>query len=153
MPVAGKAQMANAAQPLLLQKIGNDAPALVQIGGQGALVNVMQQIKIKVIHAALFQLLLKDRRRVVALLHLMSGILRGQIEAFPRGVRQRPANDPLGRTAVVGVCRVKVIHAAVEGQLYHSTGGLLIHLAGGQGGQAHGAKAQQGQLFTLKGTI
>ena len=24
---------------------------------------------------------------------------------------------------------------------------------GGQGGQAHGAKAQQGQLFTLKGTI
>ena len=64
VPVAGEAQVADTAAPLLLHQIVVDAVLRVQVGVDVHLTDVVEEIEIKIVHPALFQLLLKN------LLHL-----------------------------------------------------------------------------------
>ena len=51
---------------------------------------------------------------------------------------------------MVGIGGVKIVHAALNGAAHHFGSSLLVNLTVGSLGQTHGAKAQQGQLFSMK---
>ena len=82
-------------QPLLLFEVVDNAPLGIQIDLHGLLVNIMQQIEIKITHTALTQLVFENLCRIIALAaDLVTGIFGGKIVAVPGIFGQRPANDP-----------------------------------------------------------
>ena len=150
--MAGKAQMPDAPAPLLLHKILDDAPTGIQIGGQGIFAHVVQQIEIKILHAALLQLPLEYRGRIVRFADLMAGILAGKQERFPRMLFQAAPEDQFRFAIVIGIRGIKVIHAVFQRVVHHLFRLRLVHLAGAiaQKRKPHGPKAEQGNPFPLK---
>ena len=145
--------MADAALFLLLQEIVDDAPAGVRIRLDGLFVHVMQQVEVKVVHAALFQLLLENGSGIVVAAELVTGVFGGQIEAAAVVVLQHTAHDPLGHAAVIGIGGVEIVDAMLHGIADHVRRGLFVDVRRGAAGnqrQTHGAEAQQGQLFAVK---
>ena len=139
--------MPDAPQTLLFQKVIHDAPPRVEVGVDGHLAHIVQQVEVEIFHAAFLQLLLKDRRRVIALAQLMPRVFRREQEALSRVFFEHAPHHPFGFAAVVGVCRVKVIHAMRQGVFRHLRHLRLDDFARLVHRQAHRAKAQHGQLF------
>ena len=145
--------MADAAQTLLLHKVVHDAPSRVRVGPDGVLIHVVHEVEVKVLHATLFQLFLKNGGGVVGIAELVAGVLGGEVIAFPGIGRQGPAQHHLGHAAVVGVGGVEVVDAVLHGIAHHLRCQVLVDGAVRQHRQAHGAEAQAGQLQSLKVTI
>ena len=147
--VAGKAEVLYAAVRLLLKEVIKVLILGVAVVVYGVLVDVMQQVEVEVFHAALFELLLKDRFGV-ELLHtlddLMSRKLIGKIKALPRVAREGLAYGKLGAAAVIGIGRVKVIDPARNSTVDHAVELLLIDvliLAAGDERKTHRAEAER----------
>ena len=132
--VGGEAQMADAALFLLLQEIVDDAPAGVRIRLDGLFVHVMQQVEVKVVHAALFQLLLENGSGIVVAAELVTGVFGGQIEAAAVVVLQHTAHDPLGHAAVIGIGSVEIVDAMLHGIADHVRRGLFVDVRRGAAG-------------------
>ena len=151
--VAGEAQMLDPPLPLLFNEIFDNAPTGIGIGGIGVLTNVMQQVEVKILDTAFFQLLVKYGRRVVVVADLMTGIFGGEVIAVPGESVQDLSDDHLGHAAVIGVGSVKIIDAVVQSVAHHFLRPRLVDAAVGLGGQAHGAEAETRELLSLKITI
>ena len=149
--MAGKAQMANAAQSLLLLEVVHDAPPGVQVGFHGLFIDIVEQIEVKILHPALFQLFLEDFCGVVAVAQdLVAGILGGEIVAASGVVAEDSADDPLGLAVVIGIGRVEIVYTMPHGIGHHFFDLGFVNGSVGVCGQAHGAKAQQAELQTCK---
>ena len=133
----------------LLHKVIHNAPSLVHVGGNGVFVYVVQQIKVEVLHAALFQLFLEGGGRVIMAADLMAGILVRQIPALSGVAAESLAYGDLGSAAVVGSGSVKVVYTVGESVVHHLIHGFLVNAAVFQHRQSHSAKAQcrQGKLL------
>lgn len=83
VPVAGEAQVADTAAPLLLHQIVVDAVLRVQIGVDVHLTDVVEEIEIKIVHPALFQLLLKNLLHLGHVGQVVTGELVGNVKFFP----------------------------------------------------------------------
>ena len=142
--------MTDAAPLLLLHKVIHDAPPRIVVHADGVFIDVVQQIKIKVLHLALFQLLLKNIRRIVALRHHVAGKLCGQIKAFSGMLFQAGAHHRLRMILHIRPCGIEVIHSMVHGVVHHGLRQCGIDLSVLQHRQTHGAKAQHRQLYSLK---
>ena len=151
--VAGKAQMLNSAQSFLFNKIVNDSPAGISIGGVGILADIVQQVEVKILHAAFFQLLGKDCRRIIAVADLMAGILGGKIIAVPGELVQDLPDNHLGHAAVIGIGGVKIIDALLQRIAHHFLRPCLVDASVSPGRQTHGAEAETRELLSLKFTI
>ena len=138
--------MPDAPEPLLLQEEGHDAVFLVAVCADAVFVHVVQEIIVKVVHAALFQLLEEDLARVHRLEILMPRILVRETVRIPRISRKRLADGGLRLPAVVGLGGVKVIHAVREGVVHHRVHLRLIDVLLSAGArQTHRAEAEQAQ--------
>ena len=142
--------MTDAAPLLLLHKVIHDAPPRIVVYTNGILINIVHQIKIKVLHLALFQLLLKNVRRIIGLRHHVAGKLCGQIKAFSGLFLQAGAHHRLRMILHIRPCGIEVIHSMVQGVVYHALRQCGIDLSVLQHRQTHGAKAQHRQLYSLK---
>ena len=152
VPVAGEAQVADAAVLLLLHEIVKDAVLGVQVGVDVHLAHVVKQIEVEIIHPALFQLLLKDLPYLGHVGQVIAGELVSQIEPVPGVLGQGLSHHQLGIAAVVAPGGVVVVHPAGHGLVHQSGGRRLVHLGvvPVHDGQAHTAHTQGGQLQVLK---
>ena len=142
--MAGKTQVLNSAQALLLLEIVQNVPFGVHVDLHGFFVDVVQQVEVEVVHAAFFQLFLKDFGGVIAIAeNLVTGVLGGEVIAVPGVFAQHPAHHPLGLAAMVGIGGVEVIHPGLHGHLRHAGDLRLVDGAVRKTGQPHGPKAQQ----------
>ena len=146
--------MLDAAQPLLLHEVIQDAPLGVHVHLDRVFIDIVEEIEVEIVHAAPFQLLLEDGGGVVALGDLMAGVFVRKIPAPPGVAGQGAAQHPLRQSAVIGVGGVEVVDAVGHGVVHHGVHLRLIDggglLAPGEQGQAHGAKAQAGQGQALE---
>ena len=119
---------------------------IFDIVGPAALMDRVDQIKVKIIGAAVFQLLGKDAGHIRVTFQEPAGQLAGQMVALPGIFTQRLAAEFFRHFAMVGVGGVKIVDAVGVGVVKNFPGLLLID-AGGVGGvpqrQTHGAKTQQ----------
>ncbi len=148
--VRGEAQMPDASPTALLFEVINDPPAGILIRGQGQLADVVEQIKIEVLHPTLPQLLLEESGRIVRGGQLVAGILGGQKEAVPGIAAQHLAHNPLRQAPVIGIGGVEVIEAILQGQGHHLGHLLLVYSATIEQGQAHGPEAQLRDLQIME---
>ena len=151
-PVAGEAQVADAAVLLLLHQVVIDAVLGVQVGVDVHLAHVVEQVEVEVVHLALFELFLEDLLHLGHVGQVVAGEFVGNVEFLPGIPGQSLAQRQLGVAAVVAPGGVVVVHAAGHGLVHHLKGGRLVHLGvvPVNDGQAHAAHAQGGQLQILK---
>ena len=152
MPVAGEAEVADAAVFLLLHEIVVDAVLRVEILLDVQLAHVVEQVEIKILHAAFLELLLKDLLDLRHVAEVVAGEFCGQIVALARVGRERLAHGELGVAVVIAPRRVVIVDA-----VFHRVGDHVLQLRGVdvvialfRVRQAHAAKAQPRQLFLLK---
>ena len=79
-----KAQMADAALTALFRKIFEDAPTRIFVHRQRRFADIVQQIKIEIVHLALLQLFGENAGRIVRRADLMTRELISQIETRAR---------------------------------------------------------------------
>ena len=146
--MAGKAEVLYAAVRLLLKEVIKVFVLGVAVIAHGVLVDVVQQVEVEVLYAALFELLLKDRFGV-ELLHtldyLVARKLIGKIETLPRVAREGLAYGKLGAAAVIGIGRVKVIDPARNSTVDHAVERLLVDVllsSAGNERETHRAEAE-----------
>ena len=148
--VRGEAQMPDPAIFLLLQQIRDDVPPRVLIDPDGVFVDVVQQIEIKILHAALLQLPFEDIRHIICRRDLMAGELVRQIEALPRIVLQDLPDDSLRLAGVIGPGGIEVVDALPDGGVGHGRGQFLVDAFVLVQRQPHRAEAELRQLQILK---
>ena len=151
--VTGKAEMADSALSLLFQKIVHVAVFRIPVVAEGALIHIMQEVKIKIIHPAFFQLIFKNFLRVkgrYARDILMAGEFIRQIPALSGIAGERFTDGDFRLAAVIGIGRVKIVDAGSNGRVHHPVQLGLINFSRFVGGQAHRAKAECGKLQILK---
>ena len=143
LPVAGEAQVPDAAVSLLLHEIVIDAVPGVQIGVDVHLAHVVEEIEVEVVHPALLQLLLEDLPHPGHVGQVVAGELVRQIEAVPGVFGQRPAHHQLGVAVVIAIGGVVVVDPVGHGVVHHGLGGGLVDagVVPVQDGQAHAAHA------------
>ena len=89
-PVTAKADMANPAGPLLLEQIRYGAEAtVVQIVVYVGFLHVVTQVKIEVLNAAFFKLLLENLLDLAKVWIVVAGKLGGEVKALARILCQR----------------------------------------------------------------
>ena len=152
MPVAGEAEVADAPIALLLDEVVVNAVLRVEILLDVHLAHVVEQIKIKILHAALCELLLKNFADLGHIAEIVAGELGGEVVDRARIGGQCLADDSLGVPVVIAPSGVKIIHPVLQrvGDHFGDLRGvdILKILAGSR--QAHTAQPQRGQLFALK---
>ena len=126
--VGREAQVADTPVFLLLQQIREDVPALVFVDGDGIFIDVVQQIEIEILHAALFQLPFEHALHVIARRDLVSGELVGQIKALARVLLQNFTDDEFRLAAVIRPGGIKIVDALRNGLRRH--GGSLLRVDG-----------------------
>ena len=148
--VRGEAQMPDPAVLLLFQQIRDDVPPRVLIDPDGVFVDVVQQIEIKILHAALLQLPFEDIRHIICRRDLMAGELVRQIEALPRIILQNLPDDSLRLAGVIGPGGIEVVDALPDGGVGHGRGQFLVDAFVLAQRQPHRAEAELRQLQILK---
>ena len=151
--MAGKAQMADAALLLLLKEILHKAVFGMTVVAHGIFVYVVQQIKVKVVHAAALQLFFENILRQQGFYAgdvLVTRELVGQVPAFPGITPERLAQRTLGQAAVIGMGGIVVVDAGRHGRVHHAFKLRLVDAAVGEQRQAHGAEAESGEFFVLE---
>ena len=130
---------------LLFHQILEDAILRVQIGVDIHLADIVEQIEIKIIHAAFFQLLFKDLLDLAHIGKVVARELVRQIERFPGILRQSLAKDNLRLAAVIAPSGIVVVDAVRHRIADHLSGGLFIHfrVVAVQHRQSHTAHAQR----------
>ena len=89
-PVTAKADMANPAGPLLLEQIRYGAEAaVVQIVVYVGFLHVVTQVKVEVLNAAFFKLLLENLLDLAKVWIVVAGKLGGEVKALARILCQR----------------------------------------------------------------
>ena len=151
--MAGEAQMLDAALLLLLNEIVHDAPLGILVHMDGILIDVVQQVEIKIVHLTLLQLLLKDVGGVVGLRHHVAGELGGQTEALAGVLFQTCTHHRLGHVLHIGPRGIVIVDAVGHGVIHHLLRLGRVDLPILQHRQAHGAKAQHRKLRSLEITI
>ena len=126
--VGREAQVADTPVFLLLQQIREDVPALVFVDGDGIFIDVVQQIEIEILHAALFQLPFEHALHVIARRDLVSRELVGQIKALARVLLQNFTDDEFRLAAVIRPGSIKIVDALRNGLQRH--GGSLLRVDG-----------------------
>ena len=152
LPMAGKAQEADAPQPALLKQVIHDAQLRVAESGGCGFAHIVQQVEIEVAYPAFLQLLFEDGGGSAPGGGHVAGKLRGQQVALAGIIRQDAAHDALGLASMVGVGGVEVVQAMLHGIRHHVARPGLIYVAGAvrKQRQAHGAEAQQRQREIMK---
>ena len=143
----GEAQVANLPRRLLLLEVGEGVQPLGRL--IAGLVDVVEQVVIKVLHPAFLQLLVEDRVLVglgAAVLEAHEGHLRRQGEAVPAmALHQSLPGRDLALPGVVHVRGVEIGISPLQEGVHHLADLLHVHrslLLGVRKGQAHHAKAQ-----------
>ncbi len=147
--VDGKAQMADSAVLFLFHQVGEDAVLLVvQVGVDVHLAEVVKQVKIKVIHAALLELPFKNLLYLGHIGQIVSGELIREIEAVPGVLGQGLSQRGFRIAGMITPGGVVVIDAVGHGIVHQLLGGGGVNsgVVALQHGQAHSAHAQGGQL-------
>ena len=141
----GEAQAADLALGLFLH---GKAEAVQTLSGLVTVaVDIVQQIVVKKVHTALFQLLIEDPGHVLRAFVLQTGQgeLGGQQEAVTgMALGQRPLYHPFALAAVIEIGGVEVGEAPLQKQVHH--GADLVKVDGFrivriQQGESHAAKA------------
>ena len=152
--MARKAEMADAAPRLLLEEVLHKAVGAVSIVAFDRIfVDIVQQIKVEILHAAPPELLFKDLGGLQGLdaLHiLVAGELVGQVPLLARIAAQRAAERRFRAPAVIGIGRVEIVDARGDGRVDHAVELLLVDQPVRACRQAHGPEAQGRELFLLK---
>ena len=128
MRVTGEAQMPDASLFFLFHKIVQYAPAFIHIGLNRVLVNIMQEVEVKILHSAFLQLFFKYCRRVIGITDLMAGILGRQIEGFSRMPCQSLAQNDLRIAGMIRERRVKIIDSVFQCVVHHTEDLFFVDL-------------------------
>ena len=108
-------------------------------------VHRVAQVKIKIVHTAVGQLLVEHLLHILLRFQLPQRHLRCQIKRFPRIFFQRRADEFFRAAAVVRIRHVKIGNAPAHGLVHQRPGARVVD--GGaarlQRGQAHTAQPQQ----------
>ena len=146
--VGGEAEMTNASVFLLCCQVVVNPVSRVEILIDVQLADIVDQIEVKILHAAFFKLFLEDLLDFVHVGQVVAGKLVGQIKAFPRMSGQGPAQDQLRVAAVVAPGGVVIVDSALHGAGDHFVDQLLIHarIVAVDHGQPHGAHAERRKL-------
>ena len=140
--VAGKAEISDASGGLLLPQPVHDAQFLgLLVPG---FVQRVQQVKVDVLHPQPLELLFKDALGIGKALADPQRHLGGQVEAAALPFGNDPAHKGFALAVVVGVGRVKVVHAGGLCGVEQGFGPGLVDAAVCPGGKAHASVAQQG---------
>ena len=144
--------MPDAAVLLLLHQVVMDAVPGVQVGVDVHLAHIVEEIEVKVVHLALFQLRFEDLLNFRHIGQVVAGKFVGDVKAVPGMSGQGPAQDQLRVAAVVAPGGVVVVDAVGHGVVHHLRRGVLVHpgIVAADDRQAHAAHAQSGQLQILK---
>ena len=147
--------MADAPVFLLGQHIVQNTVLGVQVGVDVQLTHVVDQIKVEIVHPALFQLLLKDLLYLIHVCQVVAREFIRQIKALPGILSQDLPHGSFRVASMVAPGGVVVVHP-----VGHGPGG---HLGRRRGvhcgivpilyGQAHTAHAQGGQFQILKSFV
>ena len=150
--VGGKAQMADAARGFLLHQIVVDAVLGVEVGVDVHLADVVEEVEVKILDAALFQLFFKNGFHHVHVGKVVAGKLGGEEELLAGMARKRLAHHQFGISAVIAPGGVEVVDAVRKGIVHHGKRRRLVDLrvVSIRHGQAHAAKAEGGELHILK---
>ena len=109
----------------------------------------VEEIKVKILHSAFFQLLPEDPIPVLWSIHDPGRQFGGQIKTLSRiAVHQRLFDHPLGIAAVIHVGRVKIVKSALHISVHHALYPIHVHRSVILG-QAHQPKSQLRHLFCL----
>jgi hypothetical protein len=92
------------------------------------------------------ELLIEQAIEIVTHLNAVDAHLGRQVHPFPVAVAQRAAHERLAAPAMIGIARVDVVDAVVDGPAHHRPGLLLADGAVRFAGQAHAPKAQRRHL-------
>ena len=144
--------MADAASLFLLDKVIEDAVLRVEIGVDVHLADVVEQIKVEIGNAALFELFFKDGLHLVHVGKVVARKFGGQEIAFARIAGKRLTHGDFRVATVIAPGGIIVIHAMLHGVVHHFLRRLLIdfRVVAVQNGQAHRAHAERRQLQILK---
>ena len=131
----------------LLFQTGNVIKAAKALhGGIGRGVDVVHQIIIEIVDAALLELLRKDALLIALLLQVHTGQLACQKEALARvALDQRFADNVLALEAMVHISRVEIAKSARQEGVNHATDLWHVHrlrVVCVKHGQAHHAKSK-----------
>ena len=143
--VEGEAQTAEFPGRLLLPEEGEAAQPLGRL--VGILVDIVEEVPVEIVHAALLELLVEDPRLVLLrpVLEQDQGQLVRQSKALPRvPVYQAVPDNALALLVVVHIGGVEVGEPPLQEGVHHFADLLHVHHAldlGVQHGQAHHAKA------------
>ena len=150
--VRGKAEMADAPVFLLLFQVGENAVALVQIGVDVHLADVVEEVEIEMVRAALFQLRFENLLHFVDVPEIVAGELGGEIKAVPRVCRKNLAHGVFRFAVVIPPGGVEIIDPVPDGIVEHLRRRLFVDLCilPVQNGQTHRAESERGQLYALK---
>ena len=140
--VAGKPQMLDASGLTLLREVFEDAPARIHVVVQAVLTDIVVEIEIEVIHAALLELALECACRIEGPAVLVSGEFVGDHPALPRIVGEDLADDGLGVAVVVGQCRIEIVDAVLDGIIRHLSHGVEVDCLVWQERETHRPESQ-----------
>ena len=140
----GEAQTMDTAQLLLLDQIIENAGFLDHLPVAG--VNAVQQIEIEVLHLKRPELSLVNLLRLVERMDHRQRQLGRQIEALPRILLQRTADEFLAGAVMIEIRSVEIIDARLIRAVEHRLGARLVDSALIVQRETHAAKAQTRRL-------
>ena len=144
------AAMERKAQPLdfarLAQLVQLVIGVVLDVIGPAAFMHRVNEVKIKVISAAVGQLLVKNTGHILIAFQQPAGQFAGKVIAGAGILGQSFAAELFAHAAVVGVGSIEIVHAVGIGIIKNLLCLFLVNaglVSGVPQGQAHGAKTQQ----------
>ena len=107
----------------------------------------VHQVIVDVVGLQLCELLIEEFVHVRPGRDHPGGQLGCDVHLLPVPARKRPAHEGLALAGMVGVCRVHVVHAVVDGVPEHLGCEGFVDLAVLPYRQAHAAEAEDGEVF------
>ena len=137
-----KPEVFDASESFLFDKVSEYVPLRVAVDIDGGFADVMEEIEVKILDLTFFELFFKNFGRVIGIGVLVSRVFAGQIIAVSWVFAQNASSDDFGHTAVIGVSRIEVIDAILDGIVEDRRGVVFVDGAVWQCGQAHHTEAE-----------
>ena len=145
--VAGEAEVLDPAFLALPREILQDTPAGIHVVVEAVLADVVVEIEVEIIHAALLELAPEGAGGVEGAAVLVARELVGEHPGLAGIARKGLADDGLGVAVMVGKGRVEVVDAVADGVVDHLRDGVTVDALVGERREAHRPEAQCGYLL------
>ncbi len=154
--VRRKAEMLDAPLVALRGQIGVSVILiLVEIGVDVEFADIVKEIEVKIVGAALFELFFKDLLRLAHVGQIIAGELARQIKAVARIGAQQFADDVFGLAVVVAPRGVEIVDAVRDRVVEHLLCRRLVDVGviPAFDRKPHRPEAECGQLFALEVSV